>query len=130
MNEKLNPTKACCEQDKHTQSCGAENHLEPFVTSQTEDVVCCGPPAQPKSSRFARAGYEIYHFVDDFMETRTGLVPKVITKLNRTDIKGTIFTRIGIGRNSYKISPGLYAIGEAGSDSPNRAESLTTRWGR
>ena len=118
MNEKLNPTKACCEQDKHTRSCGAENHLEPFVTSQAEDVVCCGPPVQPKSSCFAKAGYEIYHFVDDFMETRAGLVPKVITKLNGTDIKGTIFTRIGIGRNNYTISPGLYAIGEAGSDSP------------
>jgi hypothetical protein len=118
MNEKLNPDKACCEQDKHDRSCGFENHLEPFVTSQTEDVVCCGPPVQPESSRFTRAGYEIYHFVDDFVETEAGLVPKVITKLNRTDIMGTIFTRIGIGRNNYKISPGLYAIGKAGSDSP------------
>lgn len=118
MNEKLNPTKACCEQDKHALSCGLEDHLEPFVTSHTEDVVCCGPPMQPESSRFARAGYEICHFVDDFVETQAGLVPKVITRLHRTDIMGTMFTRLGIGRNHYKISPGLYLIGEAGPDSP------------
>ena len=118
MNEKLNLSKACCGEDKHPQSCGSEGHLQPFVTSQTEDIVCCGPPEQPESSRFARAGYEIYHFVDDFVDTKAGRVPKVITKLNRTDIKGTIFTRIGIGRNNYKISPGLYAVGAAESDSP------------
>ncbi|UCD91358.1 MAG: hypothetical protein JSW04_00815 [Desulfobacterales bacterium] len=52
------------------------------------------------------------------MDTKAGRVPKVINKLNRTDIKGTILTRIGIGRNNYKISPGLYAVGAAESDSP------------
>ncbi len=118
MNEKLNPTKACCESDSHSQSFGLENHLEPFATSCTEDVVCCGPPVQPESSRFARAGYDICHFVEGFMETQAGLIPKVVPRLNRTDIVGTILTRIGIGRNHYKISPGLYAIGEVGPDSP------------
>ena len=118
VNEKPYPAKACCEQDKHSQSFGSEDRLEPFATSCTEDVVCCGPPVQPESSRFAKAGYDIYHFVEDFVETRAGRVPKVVARLNLTDMLGTIFTRIGIGRNDYKISPGLYSIGEAGPDSP------------
>ena len=118
MNEKPYSAKTCCEQDKHSQSFGLEDRLEPFATSCAEDVVCCGPPVQPESSRFAKAGYDIYHFVEDFVETRAGWVPKVAARLNRTDMLGTIFTRIGIGRNNYKISPGLYAIGEAGPDSP------------
>jgi hypothetical protein len=118
MDENPNPTKACCESDKHLPSFGLEENLQPFATSCTEDVVCCGPPVQPESSRFAKAGYDINHFVEDFVETPTGLVPKVVPRLNRTDIMGTIFTRIGIGRNNYKISPGLYSMGEAGPDSP------------
>jgi len=31
---------------------------------------------------------------------------------------GTILTRIGLGRNHYKVTPGLYAVGRPGPESP------------
>lgn len=118
MNELSNQSKKCCEQEKHSLSCGEETDLQPFATSSVQDEVCCGPPLEPESSRFARPGYELCHFVEDFVETPAGPVPKVMTVLKRMDINGTILARLGIGRNNYKISPGLYCVGRPGPDSP------------
>lgn len=40
------------------------------------------------------------------------------TKANCKDTFGTLWARIGITRNSYKVSPGLYAVGSPNPDSP------------
>jgi hypothetical protein len=50
-------------------------------------------------------------FVEDFMQTPVGEVPKVSTQLNRQDRLGALRVRLGIGRNDYKLAPGLYAVG-------------------
>jgi hypothetical protein len=118
MNEKLNPNNGSCDQQKNTLSCGSENHFQPFAPFQAQDIACCGPRVQPESSPFAKAGYELYHFVEDFEDTQTGPVPRIVTGLKRPDMIGTVLTRLGIGRNNYKISPGLYCVGQAESDSP------------
>ena len=34
------------------------------------------------------------------------------------DIKGTVLTRLGFTRNNYKVTPGLYALGQPDSHSP------------
>jgi hypothetical protein len=118
MNELSNQSQGCCEQEKRSLSCGEETDLQPFATSSVQDEVCCGPPLEPESSRFARAGYELSHFVEDFVETPAGPVPRVMSVLKRLDIYGTILARLGSGRSNYKISPGLYCVGRPGQDSP------------
>jgi len=50
-------------------------------------------------------------FVEDFILTDTGPVPKVKTKMDKSDIKATIWVRTGIGRDNYKVAPGLYCVG-------------------
>jgi hypothetical protein len=95
-----------------------QDALETAVSTQTGDDICCGSPAQSAGSRFAQAGYHICHFVEDFVATQAGPIPRVTAQLKPADIIGTMLTRIGIGRNNYKISPGLYAIGNAGPDAP------------
>jgi len=56
--------------------------------------------------------------VEGFIDTPAGSVPRVKTTLDESDRLGTFLARIGIGRNDYKIAPGLYAVGTPGSASP------------
>ena len=45
-------------------------------------------------------------------------MPQVATQPSARDRLGTILTRCGPIRNTYKVTPGLYAVGEPGVDSP------------
>lgn len=45
------------------------------------------------------------------VQTRVGEIKKVSTRLNKEDIFGAIKVRWRIGRNHYKVDPGLYAVG-------------------
>jgi hypothetical protein len=79
---------------------------------------CCGPPAGPPSSVDEKPGYSLCHFVREFISTSVGPVPAVRTQWARQDWQGTFAVRMGIGRNDYKVAPGLYAAGNPGSDAP------------
>jgi hypothetical protein len=52
------------------------------------------------------------------IQTPRGSVPVVSTKLGFTDVLGAWKVRWGIGRMSYRINPGLYAIGKPDHASP------------
>ena len=82
------------------------------------DEVCCGAPPGPQSSPDEKPGYDLLSFVDSFIDTPIGPVPRVKTSLERSDAAGTISARLGMRRDQYKIAPGLYAVGEPGPDSP------------
>ncbi|MCP4022008.1 MAG: hypothetical protein GY729_09220 [Desulfobacteraceae bacterium] len=45
------------------------------------------------------------------METETGLVPRIKSRLGKKDLFSTFHVRCGIKRYSYTVAPGLYAIG-------------------
>jgi hypothetical protein len=57
-------------------------------------------------------------FVSGVMETAVGPVPRVGSTLTRADRLGMLKVRSGIGRDSYTIDPGLYALGEPEDDAP------------
>ncbi len=82
------------------------------------DEPCCGPPPSPRSSPHEKPGYTVCRFVDGFLETPAGAVPRVKTKTKFYDVAGTLKARSGFSRNDYKVSPGLYAVGSPGSNSP------------
>jgi CO dehydrogenase/acetyl-CoA synthase delta subunit len=77
---------------------------------------CCGGSSDKgKPERyFTESG----HWIERRIDTPAGPVPVVRTKLSRQDIRGKVKVRIGIGRMSYKVKPGLYAVGNAGPGSP------------
>ena len=83
-----------------------------------QDEVCCGTPPGPASSRFERPGYLLCHFVEEFIDTAIGPVPRLKTRLNYRDHLGTIAARWAINRQNYKVAPGLYCIGTPNSESP------------
>lgn len=97
---------------------GKKAGLQPIYVNTSQDEVCCGSPPEPESSSFERPGYELQHFVEDFLNTPNGAVPRVKTQLDPSDILGTFIVRLGLNRNQYKIAPGLHCVGHPGEDSP------------
>jgi hypothetical protein len=88
------------------------------VNAAASEAVCCGPSPGPESSPYERPGYRVRHFVEDFVQTPAGEVPRVKTALTSRDIWGTIKVRSGFARNNYKVAPGLYCAGNPGPASP------------
>lgn len=93
--------------------------LKPDFPMLSDDAnVCCGTQPSAPSVPFEKPGYHLWGFVDDFMETPAGVVPRVHTQLNREDRRGTLLARLGIGRDNYRIAPGLYGVGTPDAQSP------------
>jgi hypothetical protein len=107
---------SCCETGTGTSPSGIQ--IQPALPQNTEDEVCCGPPAGPPSSPFERPGYQICGFVENFIESTSGRIPRIKSALSISDMAGTVMTRIGINRNNYRVAPGLYGIGNPDPDSP------------
>jgi CO dehydrogenase/acetyl-CoA synthase delta subunit len=103
-----------CESDRHGNQ-EADNGLQSTGVSimpNMDDAKADGG-IEPRNA-FAdhqKPGYILSSFVEDFIFTDTGFVPKVKTKLDKRDIKATILVRSGIARNNYKVAPGLYCVG-------------------
>jgi hypothetical protein len=105
---------SCCPEEKenHPSPCDcrespAEGLKPDFLMLGNEAGACCGSHAPAPCSPHEKPGYRLWRFVEDFMETPAGSVPRVGTRLNREDRIGTLSARLGIGRDSYRIAPGL-----------------------
>jgi hypothetical protein len=57
-------------------------------------------------------------FVIGTLNTAAGLVPVISDRLTEADRVGAIKVRFKIGRNDYKVDPGLYALGNPDAKSP------------
>lgn len=57
-------------------------------------------------------------FVDGFVKTDAGYVPRVRSHLVLSDRMGTARARIGYKRSGYKVVPGLYCVGNPEPESP------------
>ena len=58
------------------------------------------------------------HWVVGYVETPMGRVPCVSTRWTWRDYFGAMAVRWGIGRERFRVKPGLYAVGQPGTDSP------------
>lgn len=83
-----------------------------------DDAPCCGARPRPPSGPMERPGYMLCPFVEGFLDTPAGPVPRVATRLSWRDRLGTIGVRLNIGRHRYAVAPGLYGVGRPGPDSP------------
>jgi hypothetical protein len=88
------------------------------VEDTVQSEVCCGTPPGPQSSPLEKPGYQLLHFVTDFIDSAGGSVPRIKTRLETSDHLGTLIARLGINRDQYKIAPGLYGVGNPDQDSP------------
>jgi len=74
---------------------------------------CCGGGSRSK----AVIRYEDT-FIDGQVDTPAGPVPRVHSRIGRSDLLGRWRVRWGIGRDSYRIAPGLYALGAPDMNAP------------
>jgi len=74
---------------------------------------CCGTSGPAQSSKVGTAA-----FLTGWADTPAGPVPRAKTRLTASDVWGRWSMRWGIGRDRYRIEPGLYSVGTPGSDSP------------
>lgn len=63
-------------------------------------------------------GYRIEPYVDTFLPSGAGRIPRVRTSPTVWDRLGTCRARLGLDRNNYTVNPGLYAIGQPGPEAP------------
>ncbi len=78
-------------------------------------VSCCSPPQeQEEKTEYVNSK----DFAAGEIETAIGQVPRVKAELASADKIGSLKARWGVGRMSYAIAPGLYAVGNPTPDSP------------
>ncbi len=70
------------------------------------------PTARTDEESFRRS------FVIGRIEREGRAIPVVDTRLSASDRAGSVKVRWGIGRNSYRVRPGIYATGAPGAESP------------
>ena len=117
MNEKFSQNTSCGEK-QNGQPMGINIAPGPITGTPQQDEVCCGSPPEPQSSRFEKPGFALLDFVEEFVQTPAGMVPRVKTALQWPDYAGTVRARLGINRDQYKIAPGLYCAGAPDSRAP------------
>ncbi len=76
---------------------------------------CCAPG---NGSNDELPGYRVWSFVSEWLDTPAGRVPRVRSRLDPSDLLGRWAMRWGIGRDRYRIAPGLYAVGRPGPEAP------------
>jgi hypothetical protein len=118
MSSKNQNNSRCCAPAKPPFVNEGLTEMLPIYREAPVDEPCCGPPQGPASSPFEKPGYRLCGFVEGFTDTPAGSVPRVKTKLDISDLLGTIKVRLGINRSQYKVTPGLYGIGDVTPMSP------------
>ena len=83
-----------------------------------DDEPCCGPPPGPPAGPDEKPGYRIFSFVESFVDTPVGRVPRIKSRWDRSDWWGTIMARVGLARDRYRVAPGIYALGRPTAASP------------
>lgn len=94
------------------------NPLPIPVFQDQEDVACCGSSLAPPALEDERAGYTICRYVDGFVSTDLGAVPQVSIRPDLLDWLGAARARLGLQRDTYRVSPGLYCAGNPTHESP------------
>ena len=117
MSDKESQQKSCCE-NPGIQSVGIQIADRPLSESELQTDVCCGSPPGPRSSLDEKPGYALLGFVEAFVQTPAGPVPRVSTALDWRDHAGTVRARLGIHRAQYRVAPGLYCAGNPDDKSP------------
>jgi len=78
---------------------------------------CCSAPQGPAPSSYDDLDHN-FPWMEQLIDTATGKIRRVKTRLEFQDTLGAIKARLGVNRDNYKISPGLYAVGKPDDKSP------------
>ncbi len=88
-----------------------------LMASMDEATSNCSTQPVDTKTVYEKPGYKLYSFVDIFIKTDTGCIPLIKAKLEKNDLVSTFFVRCGVNRYQYRVTPGLYGIGEPDKNS-------------
>jgi hypothetical protein len=89
-----------------------------FIRDAMDGAAACRPSADlHRPAGYEMPGYALCSYVKGFIDTKTGPVPVIETKLGNDDRLATFYVRWGFRRHNYKVAPGLFAIGNPDMDS-------------
>lgn len=89
-------------------TCGSKIKIED-LHFESKQSGCCGQ--MPASKRLPSDKASKADWIAEYRDTKIGKIPVISTRLTVKDIVGGWKVRWGINRMSYRISPGLYSIG-------------------
>lgn len=101
--------------------------LKPPASNQTTSGGLSNPgfkpaapqPSHPPMSRLdPRLKAPLEHALEGCIESAASLIPRLRTSLSWRDHLGALRVRLGIGRNRYRVEPGLFAVGSPQPTSP------------
>ena len=85
MDDLTRQKNGCCSGDDCTSSSEVPSGIQPLLGDTPTDDVCCGSAPGPQSSPHEKPGYKLLNFVEKFIDTPIGPVPKVKTHWERRD---------------------------------------------
>ena len=88
-----------------------------ILDSMDQSVSCCSTENDAGLAGYEKPGYTLHSYVERFIDTKIGPVPVIKSELGKDDLYLTFLVRCGIRRHNYRVSPGLYAIGNPDEDS-------------
>jgi uncharacterized membrane protein len=106
-----NKTSPCCS----GQPSIVEIKKKPYCCGQPSTVFKMLPDCDEQSNVDANCKL---HFINRFVEAAAGKIPLVDTSLTFRDFSGGWKARWGINRMKFRVSPGLYGIGNPDGASP------------
>ncbi len=105
-------------EQKNPCGCAPDSPQGTVEGSSSKEGVCCPSGQDSTQESFELPGYQVMGFVEGFLDTPAGRIPRVRASLKASDILGTIKTRMAINRDQYRIAPGLYGVGKPGPQDP------------
>lgn len=88
------------------------------MADSTATLPCCAPVEASCCSTMPSCEERSEPWIQGHIETAVGKIPVVKTVLTKADILGGWKVRWDIGRNDYRVTPGLYAVGAPTVSSP------------
>jgi hypothetical protein len=107
----MNKIENSTQDKKHSSSLHLSTSGVTIMPSMGEIAGNCSESSLDPVSAHEKPGYKLCTYVDDFIETDAGPVPRIKTSLGREDRISTILVRCGINRHRYMVVPGVYAVG-------------------
>ncbi|MEQ8191511.1 MAG: mercury methylation corrinoid protein HgcA [Candidatus Eremiobacterota bacterium] len=86
--------------------------------SEVVNQCCCSKNTEVQKTVCCSGKKAGQSWITGYINTKSGEIPVIQTVLAASDLLGLVRMRIGVGRSSYRIEPGLYATGKPDENSP------------
>ncbi|MBU8849900.1 MAG: hypothetical protein KOO64_10170 [Desulfobacterales bacterium] len=88
-----------------------------IMPAMDKTILSCSTEISNPMDEYEKPGFKLCYYVDRFIQTDSGFIPVIKSKLETKDLFSTFYVRCGINRYKYTVAPGLYGIGKPDKNS-------------